>query len=55
MGVNHGAADDSDAEEEAELKYLFSSALDVGSNFLEIDDEDEIQFRYTGDRSGIEG
>jgi hypothetical protein len=43
----------SDSEEE-EVKMLFSSALDVGSSFLTIEDEDELIFRYKEDRSGIE-
>lgn len=42
--------DDSDGSEEAEIKHLFRSALDVGSTFIKVipDDEDLI-FYYTKD------
>ena len=47
--------DKSESEDEGVIPYMFASALDVGSTFLDIVPEDDIKFRYKKDRQTLQG
>lgn len=37
---------DDSGDEDGIIEFMFASALDVGSSFLKVEDEDELTFRY---------
>ena len=45
----------SESEDEGLVPYMFASALDVGSTFVDVLPEEDIKFRYRRDHSSLHG